>query len=190
MLKKSFLTVAFLLTVMILSGCNNAPQNETANEAEKVDYIVTTVIPTSAREGVKDETVGFIKINPNFDAGTIPAQKEKIKWFNKGLGAQIPAFDEGNILEVINTDDAFLVYIANVDEQMFGDYFSKLAANGYEFSKENQNWENFNMHNDKYAVNMRFGQDGPNVTTIRAKKAVAQNVEKQAENAEEAADKE
>lgn len=46
------------------------------------------------------------------------------------------------------------------------------------------------MHNDKYAVNMRFGQDGPNVTTIRAKKAVAQNVEKQAENAEEAADKE
>ena len=171
MIKKFLCAVTFIALVLNLSGCtsNNA---ETATESEKapakVDYIVSKA-PATAREGVKDPTTGFVKINPTFSVEALPEKSDKApSWVKDGLGSKIPAIDNGNILEVINTNDQFLVYVANIDEKGFQKYYEKLAAAGYQFC-DNNNWESFGLYNDSYDVNMRFGQDGPNVTTIRAK---------------------
>lgn len=187
MLKKSLLTIAFLATAIIVSGCNAG--NNSSEEPEQVDYIVTLELPKQTKEGLTDKAVGFVKIDPHYDTNNLPAEKGKIKWFKKGLGSEIPAFDEGKILEVINTDKDFVVYIANVDDVMFRKYYEKLASAGYEFSDKENSWENLNMQNDKYAVNLRFSQDGPNVTTVRAKLLKPSDV-KPTEKAEAAAEQE
>lgn len=170
MLKKSLLIIAFLTTAIIFTGCNsdkNAAKTETA--PEKVDYIVTKEIPAAAAEGVVDKAnPAFVKIYPHFDRGNYPADKGAIKWFTKGLGSKIPAFKQGKLLEVINTDKEFIAYIGNVDTKMFEQYFLDLASLGYQF-EQNKTWENFNMFNDKYAINLRFSQEGKDITTLRAR---------------------
>ncbi len=165
MLKKTLLITLFILTAAFVSGCQSS---DTADGND--NYIVTTAVPENAREGVKDETQGYIKINPNFDAANIPQKRGKIKkWMKDGLGSKIPGIEEGNILEVINNDNQFLAYIGNTDEKVFQNYYEKLLSNGYKFNQENQSWENFSLNNEQYEINLRFGQDGPNVITIRAK---------------------
>ena len=51
---------------------------------------------------------------------------------------------------------------------MFEQYFLDLASLGYQF-EQNKTWENFNMFNDKYAINLRFSQEGKDITTLRAR---------------------
>ena len=73
----------------------------------------------------------------------------------------------GDLLEVINTDNAFVAYIANVDEKLFKDYFDLLCTKGYHFA--DTSWESMLLYNDKYEINMRYSQDGATVTTLRAR---------------------
>jgi len=181
MFKKSLLAVCFIITAVMLSGCNSktkapeaAPEGTPAAATapavqENVDYIVTTEIPTASYEGIKDEAnPAFIKILPHFNGGKYPAGKGKITWFKTGLGSKIPAFRNGKLLEVINTDKDFIAFIGNVDEKMFEQYFNDVADANYLFEGPTA-WDNMNLYNDKYAINLRFCQEGTNVTTVRAR---------------------
>lgn len=194
MLKKSLLSIFFIATAIVLTGCgsNDKKTAETVKQPavqEQVDYIVTTEFPTANAEGhVEKAKPGYVKLAPNF-AGDYPQTKGKIKWFTTGLGSKIPAFPEGKLLEVINTDNAFCAYIGSVDEKMFKDYFELLGNSGFHFY-DYTGWDNMSLYNEQYEVNLRFGQDGYKVTTVRArilspdevklaKKMIADEVKKQ-----------
>lgn len=171
MIKKFLCAVTFIALVLNLSGCTSKnAETDTATEKvqQKVDFIVSEP-PVNAREGVKDPTTGYVKINPSFiEDESVLNSKKPVEWVKDGLGANIPPIDEGCVLEVVNTDDQFLAYVANTTEDSFRKYFEKLVANGYQYG-DISTWESFNLYNDKYEVNMRYHQDGGTVTTIRAK---------------------
>lgn len=173
MFKKSLLAIGFMVMAVMLSGCNSSKTTTEKTEApavqEKVDYIVTTEIPASSYEGIIDKAnPAFVKINPNFNRAEYPAGKGKITWFKTGLGSKIPAFKTGKLLEVINTDKDFVAYIGNVDEKMFEQYYIDLANEGYLFEGATV-WDNMNLYNQNYAINLRFCQEGNNITTVRAR---------------------
>jgi len=191
-MNKLFLFSILFLVVIFVTGCamkksadtevanttttNAAATNTTATNTttanttvqKGVNYIVTTNIPKTAREGVKDTAEpGFVPINPNYDFQKIPKTKGKIEWFKTGLGSKIPAFPEGNLLEVINTDKEFVAYIANVDEKTFSNYFTTLFNNGY--TGHIPNWEGFTLVSPTIAVNLRYMQEPGSASTIRAR---------------------
>ena len=168
MFKKSIMTIAFIATTLILSGCSSDKNGEKLSP-QKIDYIVTTQLPTETAEGIVDKAnPAYVKIYPHFNRGEYSGEINDIVWFKKGLGSKIPPFKRGKLLEVINTDKAFAAYIGNVDEKMFSDYFSSLADVGYQFFPD-KHWSNMTLYNEKYEINLRFGQDGANVTTVRAR---------------------
>ena len=165
MLKKYLLTASFLCAAVVLTGCNAEKQAE----QPKVSCIITTEVPTQAAPNVKDETTGFIKINPHFTAADIPAAPQgKTEWVKDNFGSNLPPFPNGSLLEVVNTADSFVAYVGNTTEEDFRKYFETLAAEGFKFT-DNNSWENFNMERDDIAVNLRYWQDGPKVITVRAK---------------------
>lgn len=168
MIKKLLCTVTFIALVLGMTGCSSKAPEKASAPAEKVDYVVVEA-PATAREGVKDPTTGFVKINPKFDGSKLPqATNNAPKWFKNGLGSKIPAIDNGNILEVVNNDNQFLAYVANIDEQKFENYRQKFLRQGYQYGKSTS-WESLELRNDQYEVNLRFSQDGDKITTIRAK---------------------
>lgn len=168
MIKKILCTATFIALVLGMAGCSSKAPENIATPEEKVDYIVSEA-PAAAREGIKDPTTGFVKINPKFNGAELPKATENApKWFKKGLGSKIPAMDNGNILEVINDDNQFLAYIGNITEEKFDKYIEKLLAQGYKYGKS-KNWESLDFANDKYEINLRFSQEGDKVTTLRAK---------------------
>ena len=179
MLKKYLLTATLIATTLMMTGCDNkAPNADTDKNAkqetaqqETQSYKVSPV-PTNAKQGVKDNTDGYIKINPTVDFGklNIDAKDKKVLWPNDKFAKQVPAIPSGHVAEVSNTDNAFVAYVMNTDEKTFQSYYEKLSGSGYNFEKPNQGWDNFTMVSPTIAINLRFGQDGPNVTTIRAKK--------------------
>lgn len=168
MIKKILCTATFIALVLGMAGCSSKAPENVATPEEKVDYIVSEA-PAATREGTKDPTTGFVKINPKFNGSELPKATENApKWFKKGLGSKIPAMDNGNILEVINDDNQFLAYIGNINEEKFEKYVQKLLAQGYTYGKS-RNWESLDFANDKYEINLRFSQEGDKVTTLRAK---------------------
>jgi predicted small secreted protein len=178
MLKKSLLVVAFISTALVLTGCGqNASDNNAdgvgnnAKEVVKESYIVSNP-PATAKEGVKDPTTGYVKINPKFTMEDIHKGVRKIDWPTDKMAENLPPFPGGQVLEIINTDDQFCAYIANTTGKDFEDYFTKLNAVGYDIGKHDT-WEDFNLQSPTVAVNLRFGQDGPDVITVRAKKVSA-----------------
>lgn len=172
-----FLIVAILFTVIVfVTACAMKKSADTENNSvdgnnassENVDYIVTTVIPKTVMDGIKDTAEpGYVPINPNYNTEKIPSDKGKIAWFTTGLGSKIPPFPEGKLLEVINTDKEFVAYIANVDEKTFQSYFEFLLNNGY--IGEINTWECFTLFSPKIAVNLRYWQEPGHVSTIRAR---------------------
>ena len=166
MIKSALIIIILaMFAAIVLTACKSKKEED---DETCTDYIITTELPTEARPYVKDPVnPKYVKIWPHFDASILPKEKGKIKWFSTGLGSQIPAFPEGKLMEVINTDKDFAAYIANVDEKMFQEYTEKLMANGYKYYEE-KSWESLSMYNDKYEINLRFSQDGNNLTLIRA----------------------
>lgn len=169
MLKKYILATTFILTTLFMTGCDN---KATENEKADVQPYVISNPPKEAKAGVKDETEGFIKINPTLDFYKISIDKKdkKIVWPKDKFAKQVPPFKSGHIAEIVNTNNSFAAYIFNVDEKDFSNYYDELAKSGFKFAKEKQSWENFTMYSDNIEINLRFGQDGPTVTTLRAKK--------------------
>ena len=166
MLKKIFLTVFLILTVTISTSCNFNNNND--NE-EEVDYIITKKLPKESYAGITDNAnPAFAKIYPHFNRGNYPEGRDEIQWFKTGLGSKIVPFKRGKLLEVINTDRAFVAYIGNVDEEMFREYFIDLAVSGYIFQGD-RHWDDMNLVNEQYAINLRFCQEGRDITTIRAR---------------------
>lgn len=168
MLKKYLLTASFLCAAVVLTGCNADKQ---AAEQEQVNYkyILTKTLPTENASYVKDKETGFVKINPHFNTANFPSTPEGApEWVKDGLGAKLPAFPHGTTVEVINTDNQFVAYIANTVSEDFDKYYGMLAAEGFKFPK-NDTWESFNMTRDDIVVNLRFCQDGENIITVRAK---------------------
>ena len=161
------------IVVIFVTGCamKKSADTEATNVANQnnVDYIVTTDIPKTATPSEKKDTAepGYVPIHPNYDQQQIPKTKGKIEWFKTGLGSRIPAFPEGKLLEVINTDKQFVAYIANINEKIFSDYFQSLYANGY--IGEINNWEGFTLISPEIAINLRYMQEPGGVTTIRAR---------------------
>lgn len=161
-MKKFLFAITFMALVLNLSGCTSN------TSSEKVDYIVSEA-PAVAREGIKDPTTGFVKINPNFRDEDMPKATEGAPvWFKNGLGSKIPAIDNGNILEAVNNDKQFLAYVGNIDEKKFDKYIEKLLSQGFQYG-ESKSWESLSLSSDTYEVNLRFCQDGSSVATIRAK---------------------
>lgn len=172
MLKKYLLTTTLIAATLFMTGCNNKTDDKEAESNAKVAAYVVAQPPAEAKAGVKDNTKGYIKINPSVDFSTLNVDKKdkKILWPQDKFAKQVPAFTSGHVAEVINTDDAFAAYIMNVEEKDFAAYYEKLANAGFQFAAKNQNWENFTMSTPTVEINLRFGQDGPTVTTLRAKK--------------------
>lgn len=176
------LVLLFTLVLFVTACAVNKPSGKeedslTQSLKEPKDYIVTTKIPTTTRSGLVDNAEpGYVAINPTYTEAEIPADKGKIEWFDTGLGARIPAFPEGKLLEVINTDDNFVAYIANVSEDDFRQYFETLFANGY--IGDINTWEGFTLFNPMIAINMRYLQEPGRVTTIRARKMKNDEFEK------------
>lgn len=176
-----FLIVSVLLVLVVfVTGCAmkksaDTAVKEPAAEATteqantgKFEYIVTTVIPTKAMDGVKDPAEpGYVPINPNYDINQRPKDKAKIEWFKTGLGAKVPPVAEGNIMEVINTDDQFVVYIVNVPQNVFGEFLDSFFKNGFEGARGS--WESQTFFNKEIAVNTRYMQEQGLVSTIRAR---------------------
>ena len=169
MLKKYFFVTTFILTTLFMTGCDNKTAEN--NTADVQPYVVSNP-PKEAKAGVKDETEGYIKINPTVDFYKINVDKKdkKILWPKDKFAKQVPPFQSGHVAEIVNTNNSFAAYIINVEEKDFSNYYDELAKSGYKFTKEKQSWENFTMYSDKVEINLRFGQDGPTVTTLRAKK--------------------
>lgn len=177
MLKKYLLTATLIATTLMMTGCDNkAPNADTDKNAKqetaKLPPYVVSQPPKEAKAGVKDPTQGYIKINPTVDFNNIAVDKKdkKIVWPTDKFAKQVPAFTNGHVAEVVNTDDAFAAYIVNVEEKDFEAYYNKLAEVGFGFSSKDQKWDNFTMVSPTVEINLRFGQDGPTVTTVRAKK--------------------
>ncbi len=177
MLKKYLLTATLIATTLMMTGCDNkAPNADTDKNAKqetaKLPSYVVSQPPKEAKAGVKDPTQGYIKINPTVDFNNIAVDKKdkKIIWPTDKFAKQVPAFTNGHVAEVVNTDDSFAAYIVNVEEKDFEAYYNKLAEAGFGFSSKDQKWDNFTMASPTVEINLRFGQDGPTVTTVRAKK--------------------
>ncbi len=168
MIKKILCTATFIALVLGMAGCSSKAPENIATPEEKVDYIVSEA-PAATREGTKDPTTGFVKINPKFNGSELPKATENApKWFKKGLGSKIPAMDNGNIMEAVNNDNQFLAYVANIDENKFKKYVDKLLSQGYQYG-ETTSWESLQLSNGQYEINLRFSQEGDKVTTLRAK---------------------
>lgn len=168
-MKNFLLTITLIVIAACVSGCNCGKNPTVQEQQQQASSYIVSQPPVTAKAGVKDPTNGFVKINPTFNDIIEENTTEKASvWFKDGLGAQIPAMDDGDILEVVNNDNQFLVYVANIGENEFRKYCEKLQANGYT-ANENDNWESYNMSNGTYDINLRFGQDGWTVSTIRAK---------------------
>ena len=174
-MNKFLIMVLIFTLVLFVTACavrkpSEKEENTTSQPVtEPKDYIVTTKIPTAAREGLVDNAeAGYVPINPVYVEAEIPTDKGKIDWFDTGLGARIPAFPEGKLLEVINTDDKFAAYIANVSEDDFRQYFETLYTQGY--IGDINTWEGFTLFNPVIAINLRYLQEPGQVTTIRARK--------------------
>lgn len=190
MLKKYLLATTLIATTLFISGCNNKTEDANVNpdtakqEAPakaKTPYQVVPP-PTTAKQGVKDNTVGYVKINPTVDFNTVnvsPTDK-KVKWPTDGFAAQVPSIPYGHVAEVVNTADAFAAYVMNTEEKDFVAYYEKLLSKGFVFEKQNQTWESFTMLSPTVAINLRFGQDGPKVITVRAKKITPSSTPAQA----------
>ena len=86
MLKKTLLITLFILTAAFVSGCQSS---DTADGND--NYIVTTAVPENAREGVKDETQGYIKINPNLSSAYY---RLAFLLYNKGEIAILSAIEQ------------------------------------------------------------------------------------------------
>lgn len=180
MFKKYLLATTLIATTLIMSGCNNKPESTSANSdtakkeapaKAKAPYKVVAP-PTIAKQGVKDNTVGYVKINPTVDFGAlgVDPKDKKIVWPTDGFAAEVPSMPYGHVAEVVNTKDAFAAYVMNTGEKDFVAYYEKLLSKGFTFETPNQNWESFTMLSPEVAINLRFGQDGFNVITVRAKR--------------------
>lgn len=160
----------FLMTVMLsvlTTGCVSPSDIKKDNQTE--EYIVTTEIPKQSYNGITDNAnPAFIKIYPHFNRGQYSPKKGPLKWFTTGLGSKIPPVREGLILETINTDKDFIVFIGNINESIFEKYFNDLTEAGYTF-EGSTHWDNMNLFNEQYAINLRFCQDGKKVMTVRAR---------------------
>lgn len=180
MFKKYLLASTLIATTLMMTGCGNKAENanvpadtakqEAPAKAETSYKVVEP--PTIAKQGVKDNTMGYVKINPTVDFGAlnVDPKDKKVEWPKDGFAAQIPSIPSGHVAEVVNTKDAFAAYVMNSDEKSFQAYYEKLLKEGYVFETPNQSWENFTMLSPTVAINLRFGQDGYQVITVRAKK--------------------
>ena len=72
MFKKTLLVTTFILTAILVSGCQSPNDTATNN----TNYTIATVTPENVPEGIKDETEGFKKINKNFDSNNILQKQE------------------------------------------------------------------------------------------------------------------
>lgn len=180
MLKKYLLATTLIVTTLFISGCSNKTEDANAKpdtakkEAPakaKTTYKVVEP-PTIAKQGVKDNTIGFVKINPTVDFGAlgVDPKDKKIVWPKDGFAAQVPSMPSGYVAEVVNTKDAFAAYVMNAEEKDFIAYYEKLLSKGFVFEKPEQSWESFTLVSPEMAINLRFGQDGYKVITVRAKK--------------------
>lgn len=166
MLKKSMLVIAFIISAVVVTGCNAAKDNtaDTANQDQ-----AAKVEKTDKAKKVDPKKGLFIKIDPKFDATKIPAAKEKITWFKDGIASKVPAVPEGNIVESVNNDKECVVYIANVDGNMYNQYHQILEKAGYTYGKASEYPMDvcFDMNNDTYAINTRLDQEGQGIMTVR-----------------------
>lgn len=178
MIKKVLIIFSVIVLSVLITGCASQ-QNKSAVilRPKDVDYITPREIPQKSYDGVVDHAnPSFIKIFPHFHRSNYSKKRGPITWFSEGIGAKVPAVQEGVILEAINTETDLIVFIGNVDEPIFEKYFNTLTENGYTF-EGSTTWDNMNLFNEKYAINLRFCQDGQNVMTVRVRTHSPQEAE-------------
>lgn len=171
-MNKILIICILFVIVVFVTGCaikKSADEEQNENNINSnVDYIITTKIPKTAAEGVKDTAEpGYVPINPNYLMADTSNKENNFEWFKTGLGSKIPAFPGGTLLEVINTDKEFVAYFSNVSEDTFRKYFETLFLNGFVGSIPT--WEGFTLVNPVVAVNLRYLQEPGHVTTVRAR---------------------